>query len=405
MLVLPALVLVLSLCKVHAAQCEPVLPPAELYSPLVAQKILRTALTEHEPAIYPQYTDRTAGDWIYFVPDLWTSGFFPATLYAMNTRAKLCHSKAGNTSQWLELGRQWSTAEVPLEHNNTVGHDVGFLSYPFVEELAVNPENETAINAVNTFATDLALRFSPIVGCTRSWDTADPTDFEVIIDNMMNLEVLFVSASLTGNNTLREIAISHATKTMENHIRPDGSSFHVVEYNATTGAVVARFTAQGYANNSTWSRGQAWGIYGFANMYMHTRETDFLNTSRRMASYFLTHLAADGIVPWDFNAPLNPPRPADSSAAMIAVNGLLLLSQQELLLNPPNVTGSAYYVHAALQVLRDNTELAWRPAWQSLLANGTVNNPAGENLTGIVYGDYFFVTAGNTLLSMDLATC
>jgi len=104
---------------------------------LVAEKVLRTALSPPEPVQYPQYTDRTIGDWLYFVPDLWTTGFFPATLHAMHTRAQLCGWGAKNATEWSTLGRQWSTAEVPLETKNTVGHDVGFLSYPFVDELAV----------------------------------------------------------------------------------------------------------------------------------------------------------------------------------------------------------------------------------------------------------------------------
>ncbi|CCM05029.1 uncharacterized protein FIBRA_07229 [Fibroporia radiculosa] len=381
-------------------------PPRELYSPLLTEKILQTALASRATQ-YPQYTDRVAGDWLYFAPDTWTSGFFPATLYAMYTRARLCNWDTENATQWLTLGRQWSTAEVPLESNNSVGHDVGFLSYPFVEELVINPHNETAISAVNRFASDLAARFSSVVGCTRSWDTPNPIDFQVIIDNMMNLEVLFVSAGLTGNNTLREIAISHANKTMRNHIRPDGASVYRPFQQKTwiESDVIAKFTAQGYANWSTWSRGQAWGIYGFSNMYKHTGHLDYLTTARRMAAYFLTHLPTDGIVPWDFNAPLDPPRPADSSAAMIAVNGLMLLSQQERSLSPANDTGASYYQNAAMQLLRDNTQLAWRPEWQSLLANGTVDNPQGNNLTGIVYGDYFFVKAGNDLLSMGVASC
>ncbi|KZT11587.1 glycoside hydrolase family 88 protein [Laetiporus sulphureus 93-53] len=401
-----SLLLQLALCaSCISLATASLLPPDELMSPLVSDKILRTALSPTNPMRYPQYTDRTAGNWLYFVPDTWTSGFFPATLYAFYARAELCHWGADNASAYLTLGRQWSTAEIPLETDNAVGHDVGFLSYPFVAELAVNSKNQTTIDAVNIFASDLAARFNPIVGCTRSWNTANPVDFEVVIDNMMNLEVLFVSASLTENNTLRDIAISHANKTMEHHVRPDGSSFHVVEYNATTGDVIARFTAQGYSNSSTWSRGQAWGIYGFSNMFNHTGQVQYLETARHMASYFLTNLPEDGIVPWDFNAPLNPPRPADSSAAMIAVNGLILLANQEASLSPSNVTGSEYYLNAAVELLRNNTALAWRPAWQSLLANGTVNNPEGNNLTGIVYGDYFFVEAGNTLLSLGMLTC
>ncbi|OCH85221.1 d-4,5 unsaturated-glucuronyl hydrolase-like protein [Obba rivulosa] len=397
-------ILALLALVIAAYAATPQLAPAEqLFSPLVAEKIAKVAAAPPNPIQYPQYTDRVEGDWIWFKPDEWTTGFFPATLYAMHKRAQLCPSISGNASQWLELGRSWSTGEISLEHNNTLGHDVGFVSYPFMLELGVNSKNATAQTAVIAFAADLAARFNPIVGCTRSWDTADPTDFQVIIDNMMNLQVLFASYELTGNQTLVDIAISHANKTMQNHIRPDGGSFHVVEYNATTGAVVARFTSQGYSNSSTWSRGEAWGIYGFSNMFKHTRHLDYLETARRMAAYWIRNTPSDGIIPWDFNAPLVPPRPADSSAAMIAVNGFLLLAEQEK--SVFNESGAIYYTNEALRMLQANTALAWRPEWQSLLANGTVNNPEHNNLTGIVYGDYFFVTAGNQLVELGLASC
>ncbi|GJF00581.1 glycoside hydrolase family 88 protein [Phanerochaete sordida] len=383
--------------------------PAELFSPLVAQKILATATQVQNPVKYPQWTDRDTGAWDYFNPDTWTSGFFPATLYELNRRTTLCAAEVDaqslNGSDWLLLGQTWSAGEVPSETNTGVGHDVGFLSFPFVNELQLHPDNQSAITAVNDFANHLAGRFNPIVGCTRSWDTTDPTDFQVIIDNMMNLEVLFVSANLTGNHTLIDIATSHADHTAINHVRPDGSSFHVVDYNSTTGDVISRHTSQGYADNSTWSRGQAWGIYGFANMFHHTQNTSYLDVSRHMAQYFIEHIPDDGIVPWDFNAPLDPPRPADSSASMIAASGLILLSQGELSLSPPNTTGSDYYINTAIQVIANNTALAWRPSWQSLLANGTVNNPQHNNLTGIVYGDYYFVKGANDLVQLGVATC
>lgn len=128
---------ILLLLAVTAVELASAVPPPELFSPLVAQKILATAQTQHNPPQYPQYTDRTQGVWQYFAPDTWTSGFFPATLYALNTRASLCPSAGLNGIDWLALGQQWSDAEVPSETKTTVGHDVGFLSFPFVEELLV----------------------------------------------------------------------------------------------------------------------------------------------------------------------------------------------------------------------------------------------------------------------------
>ena len=112
-------------------------PPPELFSPLVAQKVLATANTQRNPPQYPQWTDRNNGSWDYFSPDTWTSGFFPVTLYGLNTRASLCPTTALTATDWVALGQTWSTAEVPLETKTTVGHDVGFLSFPFIEEIAV----------------------------------------------------------------------------------------------------------------------------------------------------------------------------------------------------------------------------------------------------------------------------
>ncbi|KAI5119103.1 hypothetical protein M0805_004873 [Coniferiporia weirii] len=393
----------------HASPAHSPTPPPELFSPLIYEKFLATASNEPNPAQYPEYTDTVKGVWDYFSPNTWTTGFFPAGLYELHRRQSLCLGASFNRSvDWLSLGRRWAEAIVPLELNNTLEHDVGFVSFPFQEELILNPYNATAITAVNNFANDLAARYSPIVGCTRSWDTADPTLFQVIIDNMMNLGVLFISAGITGNDTLREIAVNHSDHTMLNHVRPDGSSFHVVEYNATTGDVIDRITAQGYANNSTWTRGQAWGIYGFATMYENTGFERYLETSRRMATFFLNAMPEDGIVPWDFDAPtVPPPRPADSSAATIAATGLLLLSRIERSLHPPNVTGARLWSDFAISLLDKITDLAWKPDWQSLLSNGTVNGHASppNELTGIVYGDYYYVKAGNDLVSMGLAIC
>ncbi|KAL5527581.1 hypothetical protein ACEPAG_6382 [Sanghuangporus baumii] len=398
--------LVLVVLASHVVRATAASPPPELFSSLVAQKVSQIASNNSSPTLYPEYTD-AAGQWVDFVPDTWTSGFFPAVLYSLNTRVGLCNDSTLLGTDWLSEARRWSSAEVPLEAQNTQGHDVGFLSFPFVQELLIDPTNQTANDAVNAFANDLAARFDPIVGCTRSWDTSDPSDFTVIMDNMMNLNVLFVSANLTGNDTLRQIAISHADKTLENQIREDGSSFHVVEYNETTGDVIRRRTAQGYSDNSTWSRGQSWGIYGFAQMYQNTGEQRYLDTSRQMATYFTQNVPSSGIVPWDFNAPDDGSRPADSSAAMITASALLLLSDLEQSLSPANTSGADHWRDLGIQLVSNTTTAFWKPDWQSLLSNGTVNNRADppNNDTGIIYGDYYFVTVGNQLLSSGLANC
>jgi len=136
-------------------------------------------------------------------------------------------------------------------------------------------------------------------------------------------------------------------------------------------------------------------------MYGHTKDIKYLVTARRLADHFLANVPKDGIVPWDFNAPLEPaPRPADSSAATIAATGLLLLAKYET-----NNAASKKYSSAAIDLLNSITKLAWRPSWQSILTNGTVNKPVNNALTGIVYGDYYFIKAGNDLVSLGLAGC
>ncbi|KAG6919910.1 hypothetical protein DXG01_013259 [Tephrocybe rancida] len=378
--------ILLFICLALGAFATPSVP-TELYSPLIPQKVLATFKSLPDPVKYPQYTT-TSGTWLYFSPNTWTSGFFPATPYALQARQKACPATDENAlgiADWLDLGRSASTGLVPLEAGNGVGHDQGFLSFPFVEELAINPSNQTAQTAVKAFGKILADRFNAVVGCTRSWDKSDdPTVFQVIIDNMMNIELLFHAADITGNDTLRTIAMTHADTTMKNHIR---STWHVIEYNSTTGGVFRKRTEQGYSDDSTWSRGQAWAIYGFANMYKLTQKVDYLFTARRLAKYFLDNIPADGIVPWDFNAPLEPaPRPADSSAATIASTALLLLAQVET-----SKANAKYYTNSAIHITQAITDLAWNEPWQSILSNGTVNKPANNALTGTTYGNFTFV--------------
>jgi hypothetical protein len=376
--------------------------PAELYSTLVADKAYTaTTLVKQSSWTFPQYTDSSIGKWSWFQAQTWTSGFFPGALYLLNTRAKKCPQSSAAKYDFLTLGRKWSDGLVQIETNNGVQHDVGFISFPFQDELTLNPNNQTAIKAINAFASELVARYSSKVGLTRSWDWTS-SDWPVIIDNMMNLELLFKSAALTGNSTLKTIAISHANKTMVNHIRADGGSWHVVNYDPSTGAVKAKQTSQGYSNDSTWTRGQAWGLYGFATVYTYTGIQGHLDTARKMSSYFLSRIPASGITPWDFDAP-DATKLSDSSAAMIAANGFLVLSQIESDRN--NQTGATYWSNAAIKLISDTIPLAWKPNWQSLLSNGTVNNPAGNARTGTVYGDYYFIKAGNTLLDMGLATC
>ncbi|PBK83124.1 glycoside hydrolase family 88 protein [Armillaria gallica] len=379
---------------VHIALAQIV--ATNLYSSLIPSKVLTT--TKKLNNQFPRYTDSSAGVKKLFSADKWIFGFFPATLYALEKRKALCKATSANglnAVDWDDLGRKTSTGLAPLTKSNNVGHDVGFLSFPHMHELAIDPNNATAANIVNGFSKYLVGRFNPTVGYTRSWHSSDPWDFVVIIDNMMNLNLLMVSAHLPKNSTLRDIATSHTDTTMKNHIRPDGSTW---QYTTTTGAVTDKRTSQGYSDDS---RGQAWAVYGFANirLYNWTGDHNYLVTARRAATYFLKTLPSNEIVPWDFNAPVAN-RPADSSAATIVATGLLLLSQVET-----DTANKKKWSDAAIKIFNDITSLAWDPSWECLLANGTVNKPGNNYLTGTVYGDYYYIIAGNELISMGLAKC
>jgi unsaturated chondroitin disaccharide hydrolase len=187
------------------------------------------------------------------------------------------------------------------------------------------------------------------------------------------------------------MAINHALRTMEQHVRPDGSSYHRVIYDTATGAVLNKGTVQGYSSESTWARGQAWGIYGFTMMYRETGDLRFLDTAQRMADWFIAHLPEDGVPYWDFSAPGIPDEPRDSSAAAIAASGLLELGQ--LGSDPMRNHG---YLDAATRILTSLSTpayLAEGTGNQGILLHGTSNRPAQRYDTALIYGDYYFLEA------------
>ncbi|KAF8676944.1 PhoX homologous domain, present in p47phox and p40phox [Rhizoctonia solani] len=297
----------------------------------------------------------------------WTSGFFPGSLYLLEERKKLCpYDKSLNSVDWLTYARHWSDGVLQLQWGNSRQHDQGFLAIPFLSELKVNPNNVTAVNAVKNLAGLLANRYSSVVGCTRSKNSTASDEFSVIIDNMMNLEVLCTAAELSGNQTLAEIALSHANKTITYGVRPDGSSPHVIIFNETMG--------------------QAWGIYGFAKMFNITAQPQYLDTSRRMAELFLSRLPSVGVPPWDFDAPESNP-PADTSAATIAAEGLFILSAAEA--HVQNTTGANYYSERAVKLLSDTFNFAFNPSWESILSNATSYYAIGDKNIALIYGDYY----------------
>ena len=241
---------------------------------------------------------------IEFVPtDDWVSGFFAGTLWYMyeltgdEYYAQLAqkHTEILHDIQFLE----WH-------------HDVGFMvydSYGNGRRLKNIDAYDTVL--VNT-AKSLSTRFRPAAGILQSWNTDNPAhwqsyrgwDCPVIIDNMMNLELLFKVSEMTGDDTYKNIAISHADKTLANHYRDDFSTYHVVDYDDETGEVRNQHTAQGIANGSRWARGQAWSIYGFTVAYRFTQDEKYLQRAKDVANYLLVvedNMPEDLVPLWDFD--------------------------------------------------------------------------------------------------------
>jgi rhamnogalacturonyl hydrolase YesR len=249
----------------------------------------------------------------------WVSGFVPGSLWYLYQYSK--------NPKMLEYARNY-TARIEKEKYNRGTHDLGFMMYcSFGNGYRLTGDTSYA-NSMLTGAESLAGRYNPLIGCIQSWNHNVKWQFPVIIDNMMNLEFLFWAARTSGNSRYRDICISHADKTIENHFRPDHSSYHVVSYDTLTGKVEKRNTHQGYADESTWARGQAWALYGFVLMYRETKDRKYLEQAKHIAAFILRHptLPADKIPYWDFNDPGIPNTLRDASAGAVIASALIELS-------------------------------------------------------------------------------
>ncbi len=250
----------------------------------------------------------------------WVAGFYPGML-------GLLYEHTGEKAMYTELLKK-----IPLmekEQFNKGTHDLGFMmfcSYGTLNRLTPGAKyKQILINSARSLAT----RFNPKVGCIRSWGKSDDTTmFRVIIDNMMNLELLFYAARETGDKSLYDIAVTHANTTIKNHFRPNFSSYHVVVYNPKTGAVMQKQTAQGAADESAWARGQSWGLYGYTLMYRETKDKKYLEQAQRIAGFILNNptLPANKIPYWDYNAPGIPNTYRDASSAGVMASALIELA-------------------------------------------------------------------------------
>ncbi|CAF1277624.1 unnamed protein product, partial [Didymodactylos carnosus] len=319
----------------------------------------------------------------------WTSGFFPGVLWNLFAY--------NNSSDGLRRAMDVTAPTAPFA-NKTDTHDVGFVIMSGYGNAYRLLRRDEYLNIMVTAARSLITRYSSTVRCIRSWNSQE--GFLVIIDNMMNLELLFEVANLTNDQTFYDIAWSHANRTMYEHIRTDNSSYHVVEYNETDGSVIRKYTAQGYADWSTWARGQSWAVYGFTVAYRYTKHQPFLDKAIGAANYFLARLPSDtDLVPyWDFDTPYNSTlvyQPRDTSAAAIFASGLLELSQYA----PTLDVRDRFWTRAKAivdQLSSPTYLISGNKDYKlpALLANGTQGPyPKAVYDVALPYGDYYLTQA------------
>ncbi|WP_207513420.1 glycoside hydrolase family 88 protein [Longitalea luteola] len=315
----------------------------------------------------------------------WCSGFYPGTLLYL-------YEETRDTALYNEADRILGILQ--KEQYNTTTHDLGFMMFcSFGNANRIKPKEEYKAILLNS-AKSLCTRFNERTGCIRSWDSKDPSDFLVIIDNMMNLELLFETTKATGDSSYYKIAVTHANTTLKNHFRPDNSSYHVLNYDVNTGAVKQKKTAQGAADASAWARGQAWGLYGYTVCYRYTKDASYLQQAQKIAKYILSHpnLPADKIPYWDFNAPEIPNALRDASAAAIMASAFIELSQYT------KGAAAREYLQVATTLIKNLSGADYKAAAGTnggfILQHGVGHKPAGTEVdVPLTYGDYYFIEA------------
>ncbi len=346
------------------------------------QQYLHTLAELKDTIVYPR-SSPLAGGWKHVEGDDWTSGFFPGTLWYLA-------EWSGDST--LRAAAIRFTDGLESQQYNSGTHDVGFMMYcSYGNGYRISPSRHYK-DVLLQSAKTLAGRFRPEVGCIKSWDWSPDWGFPVIVDNMMNLELLFWASKNGGGDTLRSLAIRHAETTLKHHFRPDGGTYHVVDFDTLSGRVIRKQTHQGFSDESVWARGQAWALYGFTMTYRETRDRRFLDAAVRAADFFLSHLPPDHIPYWDFNAPDIPHAAKDASAAAIAASGLLELAGF--------VTGQAQrdaYTEGAAAILTSLTAspyLSEGSPSEGVLNHCTGNHPGGLEIdVSLIYADYYVVEA------------
>ncbi|MFB9054221.1 glycoside hydrolase family 88 protein [Formosa undariae] len=315
----------------------------------------------------------------------WTSGFYPGVLWYMY--------RLTEKDQWKEKAELY-TSLLESEKFNDSNHDLGFKMMPSFGLGYEMTKNESYKKVLVQSARTLITRFNAKVGSIRSWDhNTDKWEFPVIIDNLMNLELLFWASKETGDPVFYNIAVTHAKTTMKNHFRNDYSSYHVVGYNPETGEVISKNTHQGYADESSWARGQAWALYGYTMIYRETKDPVFLKQAEHVANYILNieKLPEDFVPLWDFDLKDFNSEPRDASASAVIASALLELStftetEEEVYIDVANK------IITSLSSKKYFSEIGTNKGF--LLKHSTGSKPKDSEIdVPLIYADYYYLEA------------
>lgn len=348
-----------------------------------AQEQVAVLLEKYPGDYYPMYTvggkygqDRKR--WTH-----WCDGFYPGMMFIF--------AKVTGDEQWLEKAIEYATPLEDRQYDRAV-HDLGFLFFStYLRWLELGGPAEKIDPVLVQAGRTMAMRFMEKGGYLRSF--VEPAS--LFIDIMMNVGTIFHAGLETGDVHLLDIADRHCQTTRRTLVRGDGSTSHEAIFDLETGQCLRQTTHQGYRGDSCWSRGLAWSLYGFTRSYEQTGRAEYLETAMLNADFYLEHTSADGITPWDYDAPESGPlarTQVDTSACAIAASGLLDLADQ----TPDRTKARAYRDFALTSLVTLSRKYLGRhtPGFEGVLNGGVyhIHKNLGVH-EAVMFGEYFFVEA------------
>ena len=354
---------------------------AQRQTELLLRETAKAKAASTNPNLAAPRTLSPTGELVLVPTKDWCSGFFAGNLWFL-------YEYTGYKN-WKAQAMPFTTLE-EAEKTNGGTHDMGFKVYNSLGNAYRLTHDGHYKDVILEAARTLSTRFNPVVGSLKSWDNRKDWKFPVIIDNMMNLELLFEATKLSGDSSFYKIAVAHANTAIKNHFRPDFSSYHVIDYEPATGNVLHKQTHQGFADNSAWARGQTWGLYGYTMCYRETRNDIYLKQAEKIAKYILSnpHMPKDLVPYWDFDADDITNQPRDASAAAVMASALYELSTYS--------KNAKFYKSAANKIMNSLSAYQAQPdsAKGFLLLHSTGHKPAKSEIdVPIIYADYYYLEA------------